>query len=79
MSISAFGSMQDEAPYHGLLFAFSTQTLQQQEVLNVTTTGSEGGILDGRRGTRPWMRMAIFISPRGMARSTAQQLRRSSF
>jgi len=43
----AFGSMQDEAPYHGLLFAFSTQTLQQQEVLNVTTTGSEGGIWMG--------------------------------
>jgi hypothetical protein len=40
----AFGSIEDRAPYHGLLFAFDELTLEQKAVFNVTPTGSEGGI-----------------------------------
>jgi outer membrane protein assembly factor BamB len=40
----AFGSIEDRAPYHGLLFAFDENTLEQKAVWNVTPTGSEGGL-----------------------------------
>jgi outer membrane protein assembly factor BamB len=40
----AFGSIEDRAPYHGLLFAFDENTLAQKAVFNVTPTGSEGGL-----------------------------------
>ena len=43
----AIGSMQDEQPFHGFLFAFNAQTLAQEAVWNVTPTGSEGGIWMG--------------------------------
>lgn len=39
-----FGSIEDRAPYHGLLFAFDENTLEQKAVWNVTPTGSEGGL-----------------------------------
>ena len=40
----AFGSIEDRAPFHGLLFAFDENTLEQKVVWNVTPTGSEGGL-----------------------------------
>lgn len=40
----AFGSIEDRAPYHGLLFAFDENTLEQKAVWNTTPTGSEGAI-----------------------------------
>jgi hypothetical protein len=40
----AFGSIEDRAPYHGLLFAFDENTLEQKALWNVTPTGSEGGL-----------------------------------
>jgi hypothetical protein len=40
----AFGSVEDRAPYHGLLFAFDENTLEQKALWNVTPTGSEGGL-----------------------------------
>ena len=40
----AFGSVEDRSPYHGLLFAFDENTLQQNAVWNVTPTGSQGGL-----------------------------------
>lgn len=40
----AFGSIEDRAPYHGLLFAFDENTLEQKAVWNVTPTGNEGGL-----------------------------------
>jgi hypothetical protein len=40
----AFGSIEDRAPYHGLIFAFDENTLAQKAVFNVTPTGSEGGL-----------------------------------
>lgn len=40
----ALGSIEDRAPYHGLLFAFDENTLEQKAVWNVTPTGSEGGL-----------------------------------
>ncbi len=40
----AFGSIGDRDPYHGLLFAFDENTLEQKAVFNVTPSGSEGGI-----------------------------------
>lgn len=39
-----FGSVEDRAPYHGLLFAFDENTLEQKAVFNITPTGSEGGL-----------------------------------
>jgi len=39
-----FGSIEDRAPYHGLLIAFDEKTLAQTAVFNPTPTGSEGGI-----------------------------------
>jgi len=40
----AFGSIEDRSPYHGLLFAFDENTLEQKAVFNVTPTGSQGGL-----------------------------------
>ncbi len=41
---AGFGSIDDLAPYHGLLFAFDAGTLKQTAVFNVTPGGSEGAI-----------------------------------
>jgi hypothetical protein len=41
------GSMQDETPYNGLLFAFDATSLEQQAVWVVTPSGTEGGIWMG--------------------------------
>lgn len=41
------GSMQDIQPYHGLIFSFDEQSLEQQAVWVSTPTGSEGGIWMG--------------------------------
>ena len=41
------GSLQDETPYNGLLFAFDAQSLEQQAVWVVTPSGIEGGIWMG--------------------------------
>ena len=40
----AIGSMQDEQPFNGVLFAFDAQSLAQRDVWVVTQTGVEGGI-----------------------------------
>ena len=40
----AFGSIEDRSPYHGLLFAFDENTLEQKALFNVTPTGSQGGL-----------------------------------
>jgi len=40
----AFGSIEDRAPYHGLLFSFDATTLEQKAVFNPTPTGSEAGL-----------------------------------
>jgi len=40
----SIGSMQDEQPFHGVMFAFDAQSLAQQAVWVVTPTGIEGGI-----------------------------------
>jgi hypothetical protein len=40
----AFGSINDLAPYHGLLFAFDAGTLEQTAAFNVTPGGFEGAI-----------------------------------
>jgi outer membrane protein assembly factor BamB len=39
-----FGSIEDRAPYHGMLFAFDENTLEQVGVFVVAPTGSEAGI-----------------------------------
>lgn len=41
------GSLQDEQPYSGMLFAFSAQPLAEEGVWVVTPTGEEGGIWMG--------------------------------
>ncbi len=40
----AFGSIEDRAPYHGLMFAFDKATLAQTALFNPTPTGTEAGI-----------------------------------
>jgi hypothetical protein len=40
----AFGSIEDRAPYHGLVFAFDKATLAQTALFNPTPTGTEAGI-----------------------------------
>jgi hypothetical protein len=40
----AFGSLADQTPYHGMLFAFNEATLAETAVWTTTPTGSEGGI-----------------------------------
>jgi outer membrane protein assembly factor BamB len=40
----AFGSIEDRSPYHGLMFAFDENTLEQKALWNVTPTGSQAGL-----------------------------------
>ena len=39
-----FGSIKDITPYHGLLFAFDKDSLEQNAVFDVTPTGGQGGL-----------------------------------
>jgi hypothetical protein len=40
----AFASFDDTPPYHGWLFGYDAQTLQQQSIFNATPNGADGGI-----------------------------------
>src|SRR6201998_2380356 len=42
-----FGSIEDRSPYHGLLFAFDENTLEQKEVFNVAPNGQGGLWMSG--------------------------------
>jgi hypothetical protein len=39
-----FGSIKDIRPYHGLLFAFDENTLDQKAVFDIEPTGNQGGL-----------------------------------
>ena len=46
----SWASSCDVGPYHGWLMAYSTETLEQKGVLNITPDGSEGGIWESDTG-----------------------------
>jgi hypothetical protein len=46
----AFASFDDTPPFHGWIFGYNSQTLQQRAMLNLSPNGSDGGIWESGGG-----------------------------
>src|SRR5262249_10680637 len=58
----AFGSHEDQRPYHGWVFSYNATTLQQAGVFNVTPNGWGGGIWSSGQGLATDSEGAVYFA-----------------